>query len=140
MSGLYNQFKTDGDLEKTGIILDYGPNSKGKPMQIRIARAGGTNIAFSKAFERHTKPYRRMFQTGVIDESLSQQVMREVYVDAVVLGWENIEDEAGKELIFSGENVKKVFTDLPDLFADIIEQSKNAALFRATIREADLKN
>lgn len=140
MGGLYNQFKTDGNLEKEGIVLDYGPNSSGKPMQIRIARAGGTNIAFSKSFERHTKPYRRMFQTGVIDDALSQQVMRQVYVDSVILGWENIEDENGKELAFTSDNVNKVLTDLPDLFVDIVEQSKNAALFRATIRESDLKN
>lgn len=137
---LYGQFKTDDALEKSGIILDYGPNSKGNPMQIRIARAGGTNVAFSKAFERHSKPYRRMFQTGVVDENISRQVMLSVYTDSVILGWENIEDEAGNDLGFTVDNVKKVLTDLPDLFSDIIEQSKVAALFRATLRDEDLKN
>jgi hypothetical protein len=137
---LYSQFKTDENVEKNGVILDYGPNSKGLPMQIRIARAGGTNIAFSKAFERHTKPYRRMFQTGTIDETLSQQVMREIYVDSVILGWENMEDENNEDLSFNADYVRKFLTDLPELLSDIIEQSKSVALFRTAIREADLKN
>lgn len=137
---LYKQFKTNKELEKDGILLEYGLNSKGQPICIRIARAGGGNVQFSKRFEAKLKPFRRQVQNETLDPQLAEKLVREVYAESVVLGWENVEDEDGNELPFSVENAIKLFTDLPELFKDIQEQSGKMALFREEILEADSKN
>lgn len=147
---LYKQFKTDNTLEKDGILLEYGENSKGKPICIRVARAGGSNNAYAKRMEARVKPYRRQIQNETMESALVERIVKEVYAETVVLGWENVEfpvlDAQGnqtdklEELPYTTENCIRLFDDLPDLFRDIQEQSQRAALFRAEVREADAKN
>ena len=137
---LYQQFETNRELEKTGIILDYGFNSKKQPIQIRIARAGGANERYSKLLEVRTKPYRRQIQNDTLDNAVAEKITKEVYAQTVVLGWNGVEDRDGNEMPFTQENCVKLFTDLPDLWADVQLQSTRAALFRAEILEADAKN
>ena len=137
---LYSQFKTDKNIEKEGIVLNYGKNSKGADIEIRIARAGGANVQYAKLLEAKTKPYRRQIQNETLDNDVAEKITKEVYAKAVVLGWSGVEDENGKELEFSFENCMKLFDDLPDLWTDIQQQSTKAALFRADILEQDAKN
>jgi hypothetical protein len=137
---LYSQFATDTNQEKDGIFLQYGTNSKGLPVRIKIARAGGSNARFAKILERETKPYRRQIQMETLDEETGQIIQRRVYAKAVILGWENVEDKAGVAIPFTEENVIKVLTDLPDLFIDIRECAAKAALFRSDALESDAKN
>lgn len=137
---LYSQFKTDGNVENEGVVLEYGINKAGKTISIRIARAGGANTKFAKLMEHKVKPYRRQIQNESMDPALAEKIAKEVYAETVVLGWENVEDEHGKELEFTVENVIKLFTDLPDLYTDIQSQAQRTALFRADVLEADSKN
>ena len=137
---LYKQFKTDKNVEKEGIVLNYGKNSKGEDIEIRIARAGGANVQYAKLLEAKTKPYRRQIQNETLDNEVAEKITKEVYAKAVVMGWIGVEDENGKPLGFSSENCIKLFDDLPDLWVDIQQQSTKAALFRADILEQDAKN
>lgn len=140
LMSLYKQFKSDDKLEKQGILLEYGFNSAEQPITIRIARAGGANTAYTKMLETRVKPYRRQIQTETIDNGVVEKLMREVYAATVVLGWENVEDSEGNPLPYSVANAVKLFTDLPDLFKDIQEQSQRSALFRAELLERDSGN
>lgn len=137
---LYSQFKTNNNLEREGIVLQYGDNAEGKPICIRIARAGGANSQYSKLMEARVKPYRRQIQNETIERTMVEKMLREVYAETIVLGWENVTDEEGKELPFTVQNCIKLFEDLPDLFQDIQDQSQRAALFREEVLEADSKN
>lgn len=137
---LYQQFKSDANLEKSGILLEYGFSKSGKPITIRIARAGGGNSAFTKRMEAKVKPYRRQIQTETIDTAIVEKLLREVYAETVVLGWENVEDADGNPLDFTAANCIKLFEDLPDLFKDIQEQSQRSVLFRAELLEGAAGN
>jgi hypothetical protein len=137
---LYKQFKTDENVEKDGVWLQYGLASNGKYTSIRIARAGGSNMKYQRLLEKKTKPYRRQLQMDMADEKVIESVLIEVYAEAVILDWENVEGPDGQMIPFSKENCIKLLRDLPDLFADIREQSTKNALFRAEIREQDAKN
>ncbi len=137
---LYTQFETDREIEKTGIVLDYGFNSKKQPIQIRIARAGGANERYSKLLELRTKPYRRQIQNETLENAVAEKITKEVYAQTVVLGWTGVEDRDGNDMPFTQENCVKLFTDLPDLWSDVQSQSTRASLFRAEILEADAKN
>lgn len=137
---LYKLFKTNENLETDGIWLEYGQTEKGEPVRIKIARAGGHNVAFSKALEKATRPYKKAIQTGMLDNKTADKLYKEVFADTVVLDWINVEGPDGKPMEFKRENVLKLFEDLPDLFADLREQANNVALFREEVREVDLGN
>jgi len=137
---LYNTFETDKSLERDGIVLDYGFNSKNQPIQIRIARAGGANTKFAKVLEQKMKPYKRAIANDTMDNKVAEKLLVEAYADAVILGWEGVEDREGSPLEYNRDNVVKVLTDLPDLFIDIQQQSQKSALYRAELREAEQGN
>ena len=137
---LYKQFATDKNVERDGVVLSYGKNSKNKDINIRIARAGGANIRYTKLLEAAIKPYRRQLQNETMDNGVAEDITMRVYAQSVVGGWEGVEDENGNDMEFTVENCMKLFKDLPDLWADIQSQATRAALFRQDILEADAKN
>ncbi len=143
MSALHKAFNSNKDLEKSGILLQYGEvvrDGKKVPVTITIARAGGSNTRFDKVFEVKTKPYKRLIQSDALDKEVSKKIMREVYAETVILGWENVQNNEDEFLPFNKENVITILTELPDLFDDIAAQASKASLFRDEIIEADSKN
>lgn len=132
---LYKQFKTDAKLEKEGLTLDFGDG-----VTMLVARAGGSNDRYAKRMEVLSKPYRRQIESGTVDRKVLERVVIEVFAETVVLGWNGVTDEDGKPLEFNRINAIKVFTDLPDLFAEVQEQASKSALFRLSLNEQDAKN
>lgn len=139
MNSLYAAYKTDPQKEKAGVEVEYGFRHD-KPTKFLIARAGGANDRFARILDQKLKPYRRMVQSDTMDTALSERLLKEAYAEAIVLGWTNVGDENDKDLEFSVANVIKLFTDLPDLFIDIQQISRNLAIYRETVREDDAKN
>lgn len=145
---LFKQFETDADVERKGILLDYGPNkdlpadAEGKHpvIMIRIARAGGANEAYNKRIEALSKKHRRKIQNDALEIAELREMTMQAVADTVVIGWENVTDKDKNPLPFNRDNVLKLFKQLPDLFNDVQEQAAKAALFRMSLREEDLKN
>lgn len=140
MSALSKIFKTDKALETKGIWLDYGENDKGKNMRVLVARSGGQNKRFSKALEQATRPYRAAIQNNSLPDNIADKIYLGVFVDTVLLDWENIPDEKGNIVPFSRDAAKSLLNDLPEWFADIKAQAGNMSLFREEEAEADTKN
>ena len=130
----YAQFKTDSSIEKQGINLDFGS------FAIRIARAGGANKAYAKSLMKHVKPYRKAFQAGTLDAKTQNEVMAKVYAESVVLDWVNVMDAEGNEMPFNFDNCVKLFTDLPELFQQIIADAENFRNFKEVEAEEIAKN
>lgn len=144
MSGMYKQFSTDKELEKKGIVLDYGQ------FRVTVARAGSANHKFVRTHEILTKPVRRLIEQEILPVEKEREISRQLYAKAVVLNWEvkddkekwrqGIEAPDGSILPHTEENVINTFAALPDLFADIQIQSNKMQLFRTADKEADAKN
>ena len=137
---LYAMFETDKQAEQeVGIVLNYG--SAGK---IRVARAGGTNQRYIKALEERMRPYRINARNGKVelnvDDATASKLLVEVFADAVVLDWEGIRDRNGDLMEFNHENVVKLFTDLPELFSDVMEQASKLDNFLLESTESDAGN
>lgn len=137
---LYNQFKTDPQLEKEGVWVQYGTTEDDKPIRFRVTRAGQNNVRYMKLMEQRLKPFRRQIQTETMDQKLARKLNLEIFVDAVLVDWENVRDESDQDLPFSRENAIKLFTDLPDIYEDLQEQATKAALFRQQTVEVDSGN
>jgi hypothetical protein len=140
MKGLYAQFETDPEIEKTGVWIEYGENSAGQPIRFLIARSGGGNTEYLKQLETKAKPYRRQIQTETVERKTLEKIGLQVFCATCVKGWENVEDRDGNPLPFTQENVVKLLTDLKDLFGDLQEQSNKSALYRQMVLEADAGN
>lgn len=137
---LYQTFKTDTDLEQNGVVINYGPNSKGVDQKFWVRRAGGSNKLFSKLMATKMKPYRKALATETLAEGIAERVVREVYAESVVLKFEGIEVPDGnggfEDLPYSVENCLRLFNDLPDFFADLRDQCASVAIFREDLEEA----
>lgn len=132
---LYKIFETDKNIEVDGVWLEYDEGVK-----IRVARAGGANKRYLKAMEKLFRKHRKAIQLDTLPEEKARVLMREVYVDTVILGWEGVTDKEGNPMSFNRENCLKLFSDLPDLFNDVQEQAGKIALFKADLDEIDSKN
>lgn len=137
---LYDAYETDPQLEVDGVPVNYGKNSKGQDMLIKVARAGGRNSAHQKRANAIYKPVRRQLQNETIDEDLLMSLTRKLYAETVVKGWEGLEDKQGNALPFSVENCIKLFEELPDIFLDIKKLADEMQIFRVAAVEDDAKN
>ena len=144
--GLRNEFATDKDMEVRGIFVEY------EDVRIRVARAGGNNKKYIRLLERKTKPFRRAIAAGVFSSEKSNQILREVFAEAVVLDWQTrgadgqwqagIDPRDAGMTVTNGEllpmnvkNIVAVFNELPDMFTDLSQQAMNAQLFAEELRE-----
>lgn len=145
MAGMYEQFKTSSDLEKSeGVWLDYGE------FRVRVLRAGGSNKAYQKALDRAAKPHRKALALGAMDEATGAKIMVDVFVQHVIVGWQcmgedgnwvdGIHSPTGTIEEANRDSIGKALRDLPDLFWDIRASAQNQALFRESIREANAGN
>lgn len=132
---IYDKFATDKKSEQEGIVLDYGDG-----MEIRIARAGGSNVKFEKAVQAKMRKYGLQAKHDLLEPEQHREIFREVLAETVVLGWSGVTDREGNALDCTKENVIQVFTDLPDLFDDVLEQSRKSSLFKQNVLEHEAGN
>ena len=137
---MYKQFGTNAELEKEGVWIEYEGDTPEDTYGFLVARAGGANTKFNKVMERLTKPKRRAIQTETITMPQLEAITREVYAEAVVLGWRNIKDEAGNIIQHSKEACMELFVKLPDLFSDIQSQPSKATIYKLDVVESIVKN
>ena len=142
--GLRSQFKTDAKVEVEGVWLDYDSGVK-----IRTARAGGANKRYLKAMERLSRKYKRQLNLEILPFEVQNRLLREVYAETVILGWEGVtnedlgsddEETMNDEVLFSRDNCLRLFEELPELFKDVQESSSTLAIWRADLRTTESKN
>lgn len=136
-------FGTDPELEKNGVVVDYGD------YRITIARAGGANKRYSTVLEAKAKPYKRAVQAEVLPDEIADRILLETFAETVILNWETLEGEEWKQGIlfddsglvpFNVENVMAALKAVPDQWQDIKVCANKFSLFKRAIREATLKN
>ena len=138
-SALYRMFETDKTAEQDGIWLDTVATERdGKEVMTSFLcrRAGGSNMNYNRSLESKTKNHRRQIERGTIDLSIAKQISVDVFLDSVLIGWENVEGRNGEWMEFSPENAKQLFEDLPDLLTDLNAQVNNLDLFKVLDEEA----
>lgn len=144
---MYQMFSTDPDLEKNGVVVDYGT------FRLTLARAGGANKAFQRCLEAESAPFRRAIQSGTMDPARAEHMLRTVYSKTIVKLWEvqrgnkwvpGLDDPEGgdKPLPFNEKNVIAALSNprLHDLWEDVRDQSGKMLLYRSALLEADAGN
>ena len=155
MTDMYEMFETDPDLERNGVIIDYGS------FRVTLARAGGANKLYAKVLERESRPYRRAMETETIDPEVALEVMQRVAAQSLITNWETKvgegddatwkkgilppkDPETGKRpdklLPIKPETLMATFKRLPDIYHDLDKQAKRMSLYRKAVLEVDAKN
>ncbi len=136
-------FETDTKVERDGIWVKYAPE-----VEVRIARAGGSNKHFAKTMQRLAKPHRRAIQTESVDDAILNDIFIKAYAQAIVVDWKGFtkdlitHDDADSEevLEFNQFNIEAVLQAQPNLFMDIQKAADQISYFRAEVLEADSGN
>ncbi len=135
MTSPYTIFSTDKNLESgAGVDICY------PGFTITIHRAGGSNAKYANALRDKARPHSKMIANGMLDDTIAAKMLIEAFAESVIVGWKGVTDENGVELPFSIENCVKLFTDLPDLYADIKNQAEDFKVFQKANEETERKN
>jgi hypothetical protein len=137
---LFKQFATNKDLETNGVEVQYGENDDKTVPTFIISRMSSSNKKYNKAIENATRPYRRMIDMNIMPNEQAEKILQKVFIDVILIGWKNVQDEQNKPIDFNSPNALMLFDKLPDLYADLKVAAQTAALFRAECLEEEAKN
>ena len=131
MQNIYELYETDAALEKKGIGLKFGP-------ALFIARrAGGANKEFEVKFNEKTRHLTTKLQVQSLPEDESERILKEVYAEAVIVGWEGVTDRTGNTLEFNVKNFVQVMTDLPTLWTALRQAASDHSNFLLSLTKKD---
>ena len=137
----FDMFETDESLEREGIVVDYGQ------FWFRVGRLDVPGTPFAAFMTEKMRPYTRAIQLGQMDDKIAEDILREGYARYLTLGWGSTKHGDGKmvgrdeaAIDFSPENVADLYKQLPRIFQDLLEQSKDFTKFRKAKVEVDAGN
>jgi hypothetical protein len=137
---LFAQFGTDAAKEAEGVEVKFGPNPDKTIPTFVIARAGRGNPAYAKDLEKSLRPVKRQMEMETLDNETAEAILMGVFIRTVLRGWSHVQDRDGKEIAFSEQAARDLFTQLPELYTQLSQDAQKAALFRENAIEADAKN
>ncbi len=135
---VYALYETDMTREVEGF---WHPVNK--KISIKMARAGGANLAFSAAMELKTRPHRKRggaFEGENVDVELANELTKEAFAETIIMDWKGITNKDGKKVAYSPAAAIKLLKDLPDLFIELREAAGSAANFRLGEIKNDVGN
>lgn len=138
--GLFADFKTNTDFEVNGVEVEFSMNADGTIPTFIISRMGKSNKAYTKALEAASRPYRRQIEAGSMNNDVAEKMMMDVFVDTVLKGWKNVQYENGTPIEFSKVQAKLLFSELPDLYNELVERASKLSTFRTESLEEEAKN
>lgn len=130
----YDIFSTEENLEVSGVEVAIGQ------MFFTLARAGGQNMKFKKAAQAKFKPYEFAIANDALSERQAQELVVDVFVDTVLLGWRNVYGRDKVLIPYSKEAAIKLLLDLPDLFLRLQNEASTMSNFRKKGIEEVAKN
>jgi len=129
---LIKNYKTDKNKEIEGIWEDFGEGCR-----ILIARMG--NPKYVEAFRKISKPHAKAMRRGTLKEEIAERIMNEALAEAIVLGWEGLE-ENGVEVPYNKENCMRILTTYKDLKDQIQDIAGSMEVFKADQDEEAVGN
>lgn len=137
-------YATDAKKETNGVRIEVGINEhNGKAMAITVSRMSRNNQKYQQAFTEKFDPHMTAIQADAMDEMLARKLVRELFVDEILHGVENVplSDLTGKDednsavMEYTRENVLALFEKYPDVYDDWEGRAKKASNFREAAKE-----
>lgn len=148
--GLRSAYKTNIELEKSGITLHYPHLS----IKLLCRRAGGSNTSYNKAMEEVARTHKQAMANDLLSEEKGRAIIYDVYARHVILKvWSDpigndieedyapgIEGADGEIVPATPEAIVAAFYDVPQLFLDIKNDVEGVKYFRQALIEETVKN
>ncbi len=135
---IYELYETDLAMEVEGFW-----HTVTKKIKVKMARAGGANLAFTSTLEKKTRDHRKRggaLEGEKVDVELVTELMKEAFAETIILDWKGITNKEGKTVAFSVAAAKKLLSDLPDLYSELRDAAGTAANFRIEGIKDDVGN
>ena len=135
---IWDMYETDLSKETEGFW--YKVNKK---ISVKLARAGGANLSFTKAMEEKTREHRKRggaFEGNSVDVELATDLMKQAFAETIILDWKGFTTKDGKTVIYSAKVAYKLMVDLPDLFNELRDAAGEAANYRIEDIQDDVGN
>lgn len=144
---LTSKFKTDASLERKGIGIEFPANADGTIPCIHVARAGRNNPDYQVVVDRIMKPHRRAMAMDILPQDKKDALTREAFAEAGIVGWSNVlasdvtgDPKAEGFVPYTKASAVALLTNLPDLYAALIEISVDHSSYLQMAKEDDAKN
>jgi len=132
---LFKAYGTNKQAENDGVWILF------EDVGFLCRRLTVEDPRFRKVTEAKTKPYRQAIRTETISSELLRRINVEVFVEACLLDWKNVNGKDGNPLEFNKENAIWLFLQLPDLFSLVSEEAGRIRNFQTPDEvEEDTKN
>lgn len=123
-------FKSDETAETEGVWIDYESG-----LRLKIARFG--NKRLQDYIRRKRESGKRMYKNGI--DSVGDEEAIKLMAKYILLDWENLKDEDGKELEYTEENAIKAL-QIRDFREEVLELSMDRENYRTERIENASKN
>lgn len=132
---LYNRFKTNQQAETEGTWLNFGD---GLRVKVRSTDSTVVREYQAKLFKKNRQALSA--NGGILPPAVQDEMDVELLTNVVIVGWEKVTDETGKELEFNRMNVAKVLRDLREFRKEIQYLAGLGETFRDAGFEEQLGN
>lgn len=136
---LYAKFETNTETENKGQWFDIDKDDDGV-VSFLLARMGGSNKEHQQAISERISSKKLQLKLGTLADSQIDEILLDVFLDAVLLGWKNVKGRDGHPLPFNRANAKELLTDLPELYKVLVELASKVDYFLVKQLEAEAKN
>lgn len=116
-------YVSDTDLEKEGVWVEAGGR------RFKIRRAGGANTEYQRVAQTKLKPYKRQLDRGTLDPAKTTELMRELYVQTIITGWEDVTAH-GQPVEFNAANVRAFLVAFPEVLSELMDYAGEMATFQ----------
>jgi len=124
------EIRTDMEKAENGVLVDYAAGIK-----LRIASINGAK--YKKHRSRLLKPHLRQVRTKKLSADEVLEIIKPAVANHVLVGWENLEDEAGNEIPYTPEKALEFLKDptLSDLYNFVLEIAGENEVYRHELTE-----
>lgn len=124
-------YATDAKAEKDGQWTAFDAAG----IELLVARPGGSNDRYDLVLAEKCKPYAHV----EMDAETDRRIMREVYAEAVVLGWRAL-DGSPLDVPYNAAGMAALFEKYPDFYRDLRKISNDRAMWRTARLKSDAGN
>ena len=120
--------------EVEGVWTEYAPG-----FSVKVARFG--NSKFEKISRRLRRPMlKRLRRGGEFSEDIADEIVMAAAAQTILLDWEGLVDDDEKPIPFSEEKALALFKESRRFYSEVLEISREAALFDEELHEESAKN
>ena len=126
-------FMVDAKKEVEGVWVEIGDG-------LKMLIAGADNPEYRKYRDKILKPLIRKVRSKRLTNDDLEDLTKRAMAKHILLGWENLDDDAGKPIPYSHEKALSILRESRELFNIVVGYADDQAMFREESNEEAEKN